>query len=209
MNLWLTPADLRLYLGTEVNGGRYADAPLGSNIRAAQGMLERETGRRFDTGSGTVTISTNGKAVVSIPDLRSVTSVSLQDSALESGSSYWLLPDAKHSGVFVNVQLRPFGGEYRGNPQWFDRNLDQPWYTGGSVPNDLVIVSDAWGWDSKPDELLIGVKALAAWLTKRADAVLAGGVIDQSGNVFDYSRWPEEAQAARRLFLRGTQMESF
>lgn len=209
MNLWLTAADLRLYLGTEQATGRYSDAPLGSNIRAAQGMLERETGRRFDTGSGTVTISTNGKAVVSIPDLRSVTSVSLQDTPLVASETYWLLPDAKHSGVYVNLQLRPFGGDFRGNPQWFDRNLDQPWYNGGSLPNDLVIVSDAWGWDSKPDELLIGVKALAAWLTKRADAVLAGGLIDQAGNIFDYSNWPAEAQAARRLFLRGTQMESF
>lgn len=208
MNLWLTPSDLRSYLATDQNSGRYSDAMLGSNIRAAQGFLERQTGRRFDTGTGSISLSTDGKAIVSIPDLRSVTSVTLQDAALTANETYWLLPDAKHSGVYVNLQLRPFGNDYRSSPQWFDRNLDQPWYRGGGLPNDLTITSSEWGWADKPDELLIGVKALAAWLTKRADAVLAGGIIDQTGNVFDYSQWPAEAQAARRTFLRGPQMEA-
>lgn len=209
MNLWLTPADLRIFMETDRTTGRYADAPLGSNIRAAQGFLERQTGRRFDTGSGSITLSSHGRAVVSIPDLRSVTSVTLQGATLEADASYWLLPDAKHSGVYVNVQLRAFGGDYRSNPQWFDRNLDQPWYREGSgLPNDLVITSSAWGWDSKPDELLIGVKALAAWLTKRADAALSGGIVDAAGTVFDYTQWPPEAQAARRIFMRGPQFEA-
>lgn len=209
MNLWLTAADLRDYLGTSQTTGRYADAPLGSNIRAAQGFLERQTGRQFDVQTGvTKTLSSDGRAVVSIPDLRTATSVTLQGAALVANESYWLLPDARFSGVSVNLQLRAFGGDYRSNPEWFDRNLDQPWYAPGvGLPNDLVIVGD-WGWTSKPDELLIGVKALAAWLTKRADAVLAGGVVDQSGNVFDYSQWPAEAQAARKLFLRGEQLVS-
>lgn len=209
MNLWLTPADLRAYMGWDQTTGRYADAPLGSNIRSAQGLLERQTGRQFDVQTGTTKVLTShGRSVVSIPDLRTATSITLQGAALEADSTYWLLPDSRHSGVYVNLQLRPFGGDFRGNPEWFDRNLDQPWYApGAGLPNDLSITGD-WGWTDKPDELLIGVKALAAWLTKRADAVLAGGVVDQSGNVFDYTQWPTEAQAARKVFLRGSQMES-
>lgn len=207
MNLWLTPADLRVYLGTAQVDGKYADSPLGSNIRAAQGFLERQTGRQFDVQTATTkTFTSNGAAVVSIPDLRSATSISLQGTALVSSETYWLLPDTRHSGVYVNVQLRAFGSDWRGNPQWFDRNLDHPRYLAGTgLPNDLSITGD-WGWLSKPDDLLIGVKALAAWLTKRADAVLAGAMQDATGSVFDYSQWPPEAQAARRTYLRGEQM---
>lgn len=209
MNLWLTPADLRDYLNTDQTTKRYADGPLGSNIRSAQGFLERETSRQFDVQTGvTKTLTSNGRPVVSIPDLRAATSVTLQGSALDADESYWLLPDTRHSGVYVNLQLRAFGSDYRANPQWFDRNLDQPWYGQGSgLPNDLAITGD-WGWVDKPDELLLGVKALAAWITKRADAVLSGGVTDQAGNVFDYQQWPVEAKEARKLFQRGDQMVS-
>lgn len=205
MNLWLSTADLRTYMATDQNTGRYADAPLGSNIRAAQGMLQRETSRLFETGTGSKILSTDGKAVVAIPDLRSVTGVTLQGSDLTADSTYWLLPDAHFSGVYVNVQVRPFGSDWRANPEWFDRNLDR-WPRGTSTPNDLTVTSSEWGWASKPDELLIGVKALAAWLTKRADAALAGSMQDQAGNIFDYTQWPPEAQHARRVFMRGEQM---
>lgn len=210
MDLWIGAPDLRDYMATSLVTGRYSDRALGSNIRAAQGMLERQTSRQFDTQTGvTKTLSTDGKAVVSIPDLRTATSVTLQEAALAADTTYWLLPDTRHSGVYVAVQVRPFGGDYRGNPQWFDRNLDRDWYTTGeyTTPNDLVIVGD-WGWLSKPDDLLLGVKALAAWITKRADAVLAGAVQNTDGSIMDYTAWPEEAQAARSLFMRGTQLTS-
>ena len=210
MDLWIGAADLRDYMGTTVTTSRYSDRALGSNIRSAQGLLERQTARQFDVQTGvSKTFSTDGKAVVAIPDLRTATSVTLQGSALESGTTYWLLPDTRHSGVYVAAQVRPFGGDYRSNPQWFDRNLDRAWYTAGegALPNDLVIVGD-WGWTSKPDELLLGVKALAAWLTKRADAVLAGAVQNPDGSIVDYTNWPDEAQAARAAFLRGTQLVS-
>lgn len=209
MNLWLSPGDLRDYLATSQTTGRYADAPLGSNIRAAQGWLERSTGRTFEVETSTRLFTTNGEAVVSIPDLASASAVTLQGATLDADETYWLLPDTRHSGVYVNIQLRVFGGDHRANPQWFDRNLDQPWYTGRgySLPNDLSITG-TWGWASKPDDLLLGVKALAAWMTKRADAALAGGILDAAGGVLDYSQWPPEAQEARRLYLRGEQLVS-
>lgn len=210
MNLWLSAADLRDYLGVTQSTGRYSDASLGSNIRAAQGFLERETGRQFDEQTGiTKTLTSNGEAVVSIPDLRTAASVVLQGSTLEADSTYWLLPDTRFSGVYVNVQLRTFGGDYRGNPEWFDRNLDSWWWGRDryGLPNDLVITGD-WGWTSKPDDLLLGVKALAAWMTKRADAVLAGAVQNADGSIMDYSQWPIEAQTARTVFMRGRQLVS-
>jgi len=207
MNLWLTAADLRDYMGVTASAGRYSAASLGSNIRAAQGLIERRTSRLFEEETGTTrTLSSDGRAVVSIPDLRTATSVTLQGSALTADDSYWLLADTRHSGVYVNVQLRTFGGDHRGNPQWFDRNLDRPWYSAGmGLPNDLVIVGD-WGWTSKPDDLLLGVKSLAAWLTKRADAVLAGAVQNPDGSILDYSQWPIEAQTVIAAYARGEQM---
>lgn len=207
MNLWLSAADLRDYMGVSTSTGRYSDAALGSNLRAAQGLMERRTSRQFDEqGATTKTLSSDGKAVVSIPDLRTATSITLQGSALTADESYWLLPDTRHSGVFVNLQLRTFGGDHRSNPQWFDRNLDQAWYhVGYGLPNDLVIVGD-WGWTSKPDDLLLGVKSLAAWITKRADAVLAGAVQNPDGSILDYSQWPIEAQTAVAVYARGEQL---
>lgn len=210
MNLWLTAADLRTYLGTSETSGRYADTPLGSNIRAAQGFLERRTGRQFDVQTATTKLfTTNGEAVVPIPDLASVTSITLQGATLDADETYWLHPDVRHSGVYVNVQLRTFGNDHRSNPEWFDRALDSPLYRyrRSSLPNDLSITG-TWGWASKPDDLLLGVKALAAWITKRADAVLAGAVQTPDGSIMDYSRWPEEARAAVDVYRRGEQAVS-
>ena len=208
MNLWLPPTDLRLYLGSDLNAGRYSDAMLGSNIRAAQGYIERRSGRLFDVQADTTkTFTTNGQAVVAIPDLTSATTVTLQGTALDADETYWLHPDARFSGIHVAVQVRLFGGDYRSNPEWFDRNLDQPSYLSrrSSLPNDLSITG-TWGWASKPDDVLLGVKALAAWLTKRADAVLAGAVQNPDGSIMDYSRWPEEARAVVDLYRLGTQV---
>lgn len=209
MNLWVDPAGLRDYMGTTQTRARYGDALLGSNIRAAQGFLERETSRQFDVQTATIKrFTTNGKALVAIPDLRSVSTLTMQGTLLDADETFWLLPDPRHSGVYVNVQVRAFGSDYRANPDWFDRNLDHPRYRSDhGLPNDLVITGD-WGWVDKPDELLIGVKALAAWLTKSADAALAGAMQNADGSILDYSNWPPEAQEARRIFKRGTQAEA-
>lgn len=207
MSLWIAAADLRAYLGTSESTGRYADAPLGSNIRAAQGLLEAATGRQFEVQAATTKVfTTNGGAVVAIPDLSAASSVTLQGAALVADETYWLHPDSRQSGVHVAVQVRPFGGSYVANPEWFDRGLDLGWRerVATSLPNDLSIAG-TWGWASKPDPLLMGVKALAAWMTKRADAVLAGAVQLPDGSLMDYSRWPEEARAAVDLYRRGTQ----
>lgn len=207
MNLWIAAADLRTYLGLSDSAGRYADGPLGSNIRAAQGLLEARTGRQFEVQAATTKVfTTNGAAVVPIPDLASASSVTLQGAALVADETYWLHPDSRQSGVYVALQVRPFGGAYVANPEWFDRGLDIGWRqrTATSLPNDLA-VTGTWGWASKPDEVLLGVKALAAWITKRADAVLAGAAQLPDGTLMDYSRWPEEARAAADLYRRGAQ----
>ncbi len=211
MNQWITAADVRTFAGIEGTAGRYSDAVLGSNIQTAQALLQRRAHRLFALETAVAkTFSTEGRAQLAIPDLRSATSVTKDGTALVSGESYWLIEDARQSGVYVAIQLRVFGQGrqgpwWLGNPDWFDRGLDLPphgWSQSGE-PNDLVITGN-WGWDPLPYDVLHGVKAMAAWLTKRGDAVLAGAVQTPDGSVLDYSQWPPEAQAVIREYGRGT-----
>lgn len=208
MSLWISAQDVRDFAEVDYTTGRYSDAALGSNIQAAQAFLERATSRQFEVQAATTkTFTSNGLAVVSIPDLTSATSVTLQGATLVADASYWLLPDVRNSGVYVAVQLRPFGSlrpGYLANPEWFDRGLDLPGGSTSSLPNDLA-VTGTWGWASKPYDVLAGVKAYATWLAKRGDAVLAGAVQDPSGAVLDYSLVPIEMQAAITSYRRGSQ----
>lgn len=212
MNQWVTADDVRTFANLEGTTGRYADGPLGSNIMTAQSLLQRKAVRQWEIQTATAkTFDTEGRAQLAIPDLRSATSVTLNGAALVANESYWLIEDARHSGVYVAIQLRVFQDQYRrgswwlGNPEWFDRGLDLPSHGGSSgEPNDLVITG-TWGWDPMPYDVLHGTKALAAWLTKRGDALLANAVQLPDGSVLDYSTWPPEAQDVVREYSRGTQ----
>lgn len=191
----MTAAQVRAYLDIDGTSGKYSDPLITSNIRAASAFLERTTGRQFQSQSGTTkTFTTNGAGALRIPDLRSVTSVTLQGAALTADESYWIVPDNR--GVYTTLQFRPYGSgsySYLSNPQWFDRNLDRDWYRygGGSLPNDLVITGD-WGWDPLPEDLLHACKVLAAWYTKRPASVLANTAFTPDGNVLQYSDYPPE-----------------
>jgi hypothetical protein len=212
VNLWISAADVRAFANIDATNGRYSDAALGSNIRAAQQMIEQATGRQFDSTSGTRYFTTEGRASLAIPDVRSVTSVVLNGTALTENETYWLLPDSRFSQVNVAIQFRAFGVRRRGEwylsvPDWFDRGLDLP---GGqqesSLPNDLRIESSEWGWASPPDDVLHATKALAAWLTKRADGLLGNAVQTADGTVLDYSQFPPEFNAVKRSYSSGSQL---
>ncbi len=187
---------MRAYLDVEGTAGKYSDAVITSNIRAASAFLERATGRQFQAQTNTTkTFTTNGAASLRIPDLRTTTSITLQGTTLDADESYWLVPDNR--GVYTTLQFRGFGSggsySYLSNPQWFDRNLDRDWnrYGSGSFPNDLVITGD-WGWDPLPEDLLHACKVLAAWYTKRPASVLANTALTPDGAVLQYSEYPPE-----------------
>lgn len=205
----ITADSVRDYMELNSPGStsKYSDATLGSNIRAAQGMLERWTARRFEDTSATLTFSTNGRAFMPIPGLRSASSVSLQSAALAADSTYWLTPDQQQTGVYTGIQFRAFQTESAGgpwwlaNPEWFDRNLDSPYYPGNrgggtALPNDLVIAG-SWGWTDTlmPEAVRHHVKVLAAFLTLRPDALLTGGRATPGGDIVDLSQFPIEIQA--------------
>jgi hypothetical protein len=195
---FVTPQDVRDYLrmdGVDGDDLRYGDRQLGSNIRAASSFLQRTTRRQFEPQTATTKrFTSNGRVVVPIPDLRAATSVTLQDAPLDASETYWLIPDPIAPEVYTGVQVRAFGGNYRANPQWFDRNLDRDWRRGlytTSLPGDLVIVGN-WGHDPYPEDLLMATKVLAAWYTKRPEAVLANVRITPEGSELQYGEMPPE-----------------
>lgn len=204
--------DVRDYLNLEGSSGRYSDAILGSNIRAAASFIQRETSRQFEPQTGvTKKFTTEGRGSIAIPDLRTATSITLQDSALEADASYYLVPDAVQSGVYTGVQFRAYGRDsYLSNPQWFDRNLDtyeRRGYSYASLPNDLAITGD-WGHSPYPDDFLHAVKVLAAFYTKRPASVLADVQVTPEGNELRYSQYPTEVRQFIHAWSAGTQLVS-
>jgi hypothetical protein len=213
MVAFIAASDVRDYLQQPSTTGRFSDAQIGSNIRAASAYLQRKTGRQFEAQDNTSkTFTTLGRAIINIPELRAVDTFSKAGSA-QTTDQYDLLPDRHTSGVYTGVQFRvPYGGgmSYKSDPMWFDRNLDRPNYAGGaawgysSEPNDLVIVGD-WGYNPQipgtaptmPDEILHAVKVLASFYTLRPQSVLAGAQVTPEGALLTYRELPVEV----RLFL--------
>ena len=203
MTSFCTVADVRAVLNMAAPS---SDAPpnpgnsavIGSNIAVASEFLQRITGRQFEAQpSTTKTFTSEGRAFVAIPDIRTASSVTLQGAALTSNQSYWLVPDAANSGIFIGIQFRQFSrADYRNNPEWFDRNLDSWLFWAkennwGSLPNDLVITGD-WGWSPIPTDLWHATRVLAAWYTKRGDAIFSNVIQSPEGTLSDVSHMPPE-----------------
>lgn len=206
---FVTPASVREYLGLNAvsSDSKYSDSTLGSNIRAASWTLERATGRFFGDRTQTLKFTTNGAAFITIPGLRTASSITNQSVTLTADETYYLLPDSQQSGVHTGVQFRAFGTGTNGgawwlhNPEWFDRNLDSYLHPanrgqGTSLPNDLVIAGD-WGYTEAtfPEPVRHATKVLAAFYTKRPDAILSGAITTPDGNSLDLSQFPVEIQA--------------
>ena len=94
MAAFVTAADVRAYMDVDATDGKYADAVISSNIRAASSYLQRKTGRQFELQTAVAkTFTTHNRAALVIPDLQSVTSVISLGTALVANTSYRLLPD--------------------------------------------------------------------------------------------------------------------
>lgn len=208
---FVLPQQVRDYLRLEgelADDSRYGDPEIGSNIRAASSFLQRVTRRTFETSTGIRRFSTDGRALMPVPDLRAVNSVSLQEVSLEANVSYWLIPDPVEPTVYTGLQVRAFGSlDYRSNPQWFDRNLDRwPRGTAGfTLPNDLEVDAD-WGHDPLPEDLLHATRVLAGFYVKRPEAVLANVRITPEGAVLNYGELPLEVQEFLRIWSRHDQI---
>lgn len=196
---------VRDILSLNASNTKYSSATIGSNIRAAQAFLERRAGRVLEDVTATKTFTTEGKAAIAIPGLRTASAVTLNSAPLTADSTYWLIPDAQQTGLYTGIQFRAFSTNrdslypaYYGNPEWFDRGLDLPGGSSyrGSLPNDLTITG-SWGYEAAtlPEEAIHATAVLAAYFTKRGDAILSGGIATPEGAVFDLTNLPIEVQA--------------
>jgi hypothetical protein len=192
-------------MGTAANSGVWSDGSLGSNIRTASSFLERRTGRQFEALTGaTKTFTTDGRTYLVLPDIRTVSAISMNGAALSADSTYYLLPDRHDPTIFTGIQFRAFesrraprSGWWVGNSAWFDNGYDLPNRASPvddtSQPNDLVITGN-WGWSPLPEDLLQATKVLAAFYTKRPDSLLADVEITPEGNARIYKGLPLEVR---------------
>jgi hypothetical protein len=188
-------------MAIDAQDDRWNESPLSSNIRAASAFLEKRTGRQFALQTATTkTFTTNGEAFIALPGLRAnPTNINLSSSDLTLDTDAHLIPDTQQTGLYIGLQFRPFGrrGSYLSYPNWFDTNMDRRWYSGyTSDPNDLAITGD-WGFIDYPDELVHATNVMAAWITRRPDALLGGVSVTAGGTEIDLGALPIEV----RLFI--------
>lgn len=216
MSQFATAIQLRTYLDTAKTTGRYADANLDFLLETASNQLERATGRQISaTGSNTTrTFTSHGRAILTIPDLRTASSVTLVGSALTADQSYWLIPSPQNPEIFTAIQLRPLhapggrGAWYLHYSEWFDRNLDSPLFAAGfdrSLPNDVVITG-LWGWAVPPKAWQLATMALAGYYLKHSDSLLSGAGTTAEELVLDFSEYPSEVRQLIKDWQLGEQV---
>ena len=215
MSQFVTAQELRSYLGIEATTGRASNANLDLFAQAASDFLERATGRIIASSPSNTqrTFSTYGRAAVTIPDIRVVSSATLQGTTLTADSTYHLIPSRQQpvSGdtIYTGVQLHAYSRyDYRANPEWFDRNLDNwRWPGGYSLPNDLVITG-LWGWANTPPQWKLATLVLAGYEYKRPDSLLANVSITPEGGVLNYGDMPPEVAELITMWRLGEQVVS-
>lgn len=219
----VAPEKIRAQLHIESDDDQYTDEIIGNYILAAISSLEQATRRYIVNRPGaTVTLTSMNRAQVAIPALRVATVVTQYGGPVVENAGFYLLPDAQQSGVFTAIQFRTFrtydtGPWWYGNANWFDRNLDSPFYPANyssaygntSLPNDTSIVGD-WGWEPlfEPGAAVHAVEVLSAFYVMRPPAILADSAITPQGGVLTYSQMPAEVQQFVRSFSAGTQAVS-
>lgn len=216
MTQFATAVALRTYLDTANTTGRYATDNLDFLLETASAQLERATGRLITASASntTKTFTTMGRAVITIPDLRTATTFTLGGSTLTADESIWLIPSAQNAEIYTSVQVRPFRGPASGGTwylhyqEWFDRNLDSPLFGAGfdrSLPNDLVITG-LWGWATVPPAWKLATMALAGYYLKHSDSLLSGGGVTAEELVLDFSQFPSEVRQLIRDWQLGEQV---
>lgn len=233
MNLIVSAAAVRDYLQLNDSDAtsKYSDASIGSNIRAAQSYLQQVTGRYLvDTAfsSPPWAATTMLRAQVALPGFRTLDTVTWGGSTLTVGLpgddsvSAWAIPDSQQTGVYTALQFRAWrtnnrGPWYLADPLWWDKNLDSPFYPGNrgggyaytSLPNDLLITGSAgYAAGTEPEAVLHAVKVLAAFYTKRSDAILADTIVTPAGGVINYAHLPTEVRDFIGAWQVGEQMVS-
>jgi hypothetical protein len=207
MPAFVNASNVRSFAGITGINEPWSEANLGSNIRAASALLQRLTWRQFEAQSATKKFTSHGDSFVAVPDLRSVNSLTHNESAQTLDTDYYLVPDALQTGVYLGIQFASYGRRagYLSHSDWFDRNLDR-WYP-SHIP-DNVVINGEWGHSPLPEDLLYATKALAAFLTKNPDALLTGFTQTPDGTLVEAGDLPKVVVSFIQTWKVGTAVVS-
>jgi len=208
MPAFVNASNVRSFAGITGITDPWSESNLGSNIRSASALLQRMTGRQFEAQSATTKkFTTHGDSFVAVPDLRSVSSLTLHATSQTLDTDYYLVPDTLQTGVYLGIQFASYGGRagYRSHSDWFDRNLDR--YYPQRIPDDVVVIGD-WGHDPLPEDLLYVSKALSAFLTKNPDALLTGFTQTPDGTLVEAGDLPKVVASFIQTWKVGSSVES-
>ena len=215
MSQFATAVQLRTYLDTTQSTGRYTTDNLDFLLQTASEQLERATGRVIAASASNTqkVFSSNGRAVITIPDLRAASLVTMGGGTLTADQTYHLIPSAQAQDIYTGIQVRPFRGPatgvnwYLAYPEWFDRNLDSPLFGAGydrGLPNDLVI-EGLWGWFAAPASWRLATMSLAGYFLKHADSLLSGGGVTAEEIVLNFAEYPSEVRQLIKDWQLGEQ----
>ena len=191
-------AEVKTYLGLV---GTQDDQLIASCIDAAQGRIERDTGRVFAYSSNVSrTYSSDGQASFLIRDVpvqafaSNTRTVTVSGVSYTEGTGVWFLPDRRNPDVSVTIQMRYYdqsrGDWFKADPQWWDKNLDSPRYAlSQGQPNDVVI-SGPEGHPNPQGDVVGMHKAMAALLYWQAKSGASGTVNTPTGETIDLSADP-------------------
>ena len=191
--------EIKTYLGKT---GTDDDSLIASIASNATALAESHTGRIFAVASNvTQRYSTDGQSALTIldhPYNDSTRTITLYGATITEGTNCWFLPDRRNQDVSVMIQLRYFDRErpdwFKSDPQWFDKNLDNPryWYRAGS-PNDLVITGTV-GHPTTPPDVKAAVLELASWMYWRAKGGASSFAETLTGTDVDLALLPQVYQ---------------
>lgn len=219
----ITPDTIRTQLKLEGTTGQYGEDILGGYILDATASLELVTKRVLSNRPGATFIYTSMlRALLPIPNVRTVTEALYANNLMEENAGYWLLPDSAQTGVFTGIQFRALRADGAGpwwlvDPSWFDKALDNPFnpanYGGGyvfsSMPNDTSVTGD-FGYEPgfEPGNVVHAIEVLSEWYTMRPPAILADSAITPAGGIVSYSQMPPEVQDFVKTYSAGPQVVS-
>lgn len=191
-------SDVKTYLGLTGSGD---DSLIAQLLPIGLAMAEKDTGRTFSAASNTQTkYSSNGEALIAIHD-RPVSdpsrTITWNGATLTEGTNAWFLPDRRDPNISTALQIRQFdtgrADWYKADPQWFDKNLDNPRYPIGS-PLDIV-VNGIIGHPFPNASVTGAILILDAYLYWRAKSGATGAAFTLTGEEVSLSETPPEYQA--------------
>lgn len=192
---FITLAEIKTFIGKTGTDDDVLIASIASNASA---MAERHTGRIFGVQSNTTyRYSTDGQNSITIHDRPyndATRLVTWNGATLSEGTNVWFLPDRRNQDVSITVQLRPYDTSrpdwFKVDPQWWDKNLDDPrWSLQSGLPNDLVLQGTV-GHPVVAGDVKAGTLELAGYLYWRTKGGASSFAETLSGTDVDLSVLP-------------------